>query len=164
MRPQLISAILIGILYELSQIVNWCNLCFICSILKKRRFMILYAGSRSYSTLFPNLLSTKRTIAYLQLMVATSHMRLFEFSLQRRASMDTFMTVHRWILSIVLVTYWCTQVGLATVRGEQWNNWLGTDIGEIWRWLQGPISSDLCPSPLLWLWRGIPNLKLPPAI
>lgn len=125
--------------------------------------MILYARSWSYSILFPNFLTSKRPRAYLQLMVTTIHMRLLEFSLQRRASMNTFMTVHGWILSIILA-YWCTKVSLATVSGEQWNNWLGTDIGEIWRWLKGAISSYLCPSPLFRLWRGIPNLKLSSAI
>ena len=164
MGPQLISAILISFLHELSQIVYWCNLCFISSILKKRWFMILDAGTGSYSILFSNFLSSMRTWPYLQLIVTTSHVGLFEFSLQRRASMDTFMTVHRWILSIVLVADWCTQIGLAAVSCEQWYNRLGTDIGEIWRWLEGTISSHLCPSSLLGLRWGISDLKLPSAI
>lgn len=97
-------------------------------------------------------------------MVTTGHVWLLELCLKRWASMNTFVTVHWWILTNVLVADWCTQIGLTTVSCKQRYNRLGTYIGEIWWRLEGSIPSYLGSSPLLGLRWGVSYLKLSPAI
>ena len=126
--------------------------------------MILNAWSRSHSVLLSNFLTCKWTRSNFELKIAPSHLCLLELGLHRRLSVISFMTIHGWTLTVVLVSNWCAQICLSTVSCEQRDDWLCADVCEIWRWFEGPISSNLSPSSFLWLWRRIPNLKLPPTI
>lgn len=162
LRSQSTNSILVCIFNKLSQIVNWVYLSLV-RILQKIRLVSSDTWSRANSLFLNRHLLFGHKGSEFKLMVTTSNLRLFKLRVKWWRASCTFLSIHRWIFTVI-VSNRSTKVSLAAIGGEKWNNRFGANISEIWRRFECAISANLCPASFLRLRGCVSDLKLPPAI